>query len=520
MVCDKCGQKEILYYQRETQVQDAKCCPDCNGLHLLTKDDSIKLCEKQYQYFDEILSHSLKKYSKKNFLVWLLGFRENLYSKFIIEDPFIKLDELLSINVLIKKVMESCGNTGIEVDNEGNIKSILFSFQSLIKIKEHCYLIEEEFGYFVVKEDIDLENIGPENLFSNFKFVYDEDWIIVIESFDQSLIMTTETGEKFLENYQEEYEKIKNNNTSEEMNNPEEYIHNLYPLFQSFRVGLTKNKLFADTFDFDYLEDKKILIELFSKISKNFGFQHGLLTCTDKEEFKKFLNSEFNDLDQTRLYNNLVYSETNQDVFPLFVELDNQVFISRFFTNLIGLFYYSFYYNDLFKKETESLSQIFEKIDVPNKFHENSFNVRVNMKKKKTFEIDTIAWDNNTLYVVESKIWDVRPYFEHRRIHGYRERDLKGIVDGFKYTGENAKPIPNLTDKVDYVKENIAQILSDHEEDNNFPDYPEVDCKNIKEFVGIVVTKSYPPIKEYKNIKMIGFREIDDLIRKRNVEEE
>lgn len=332
--------------------------------------------------------------------------------------------------------------------------------------------------------------------------------------------MTNDAGEKFLEDYREEYEKIKTDDNKEKMNTPEEYIHNLYPLLQSFRVGLTKNKLFAETFDFEYLEDKKVLIDLSQKLIKYFDFHYGLLTLTSKESFEKFLSAEFKVLNQTKLYNDLVYSETNQSVFPLFVELNNQVIISRFFINLIGIFYYSFCYENLFKKETESLSLIFEKIDVPNKFHENGFNVRVNMKKKKKLEIDTIAWNNNVLYVVESKIWDVRPFFEHRRVHGYRERDLKGVVDGSKYTGGNAKPIPKLTDKVDYVKNNIGQILSDYEENDSFPDYTEVDYKNIKEFEGIVVTKSYPPIREYKNVKMIGFRELDSLIRKGNTEEE
>ncbi|WP_094229265.1 hypothetical protein [Methanolobus psychrotolerans] len=513
MVCDKCGIKEILYYQREKQ--NAKCCPKCNGLHILTKEDSIKLCEKQYQFVNDIFLPALKKYNKKNFLVWLLDFREKLYSKFIIETPFIKLNELLSINILIKKVIEYSDETGgIEIDKTENVMQILSSFQTLIEIKEHCYLIEEDFGYYIVKEDIEIENINPSKLFSNFEFVYDEDWIIVIESFDQNLIMTAEEGKKFLDNYQEEYERVKNNTTNVKMNTPGEYIHNLYPLLQSFTAGLTKNKLFESTFNFDYLEDKKVLIGLFQKLINNFGFQHGLLTFTNRDQFEQFLQSEFKDLDQIKLYKDLVYNGENQDIFPLFVEYEDKVVISLYFTNLIELFYYSIYYKDLFRKETEALSEIFEKIDVPNEFHKNGFNVRVNTKKKNKLEIDTIAWNNNTLYIVESKIWDIRPFFEHRRVHGHRERDLKGIVDGFKYTGGNPKPIPNLTDKVNYVKNNLEKNLCDYKENMQFPDHADVDYNNIKEFIGVAVTKSYPPIKEYKNVKMVGFREIGSLGKK------
>lgn len=475
------------------------------------------MCEKQYQYIDEVLSNFLIKHHKKSLLIWLLGFREKLYSKFIFEDYSIKLNELLSINILIKRVMESCNNIGIEVNNEESIKEILSAFVSLIKIKEYCYLVEEDFGYFLAEKEFDLDKIESNELFLNFKFVYDEDWRIVIESFDQNLIMTHESAKEFLENHKSEYGSVRDDLNGGEIKTPEENIRNLYPLLQSFRIGLTKNQLFAEMFNFDYFEDKKILTELFSKVSNNFEFIQGLLTLASKHEFKQFLCSEFKDLDQNKLYNDLVYSETNQDIFPLFVELDDKVVISPFFINLIGIFYYSFYYNDLFNKETQLLSDKFEKIDVPKKFHDNGFNVRINIENKNALEIDTIAWNSSTLYVIESKIWDVKPFFEHRRVHTYRERDLKGIVDGLKYTGEKAKPIPSLIDKIDYVKNNIGQIFFRNKEESNFSDYAGIDYNNITEVVGVIITKSYPPIKEYKNVAMMGFNEIDELSEKKNV---
>jgi hypothetical protein len=165
----------------------------------------------------------------------------------------------------------------------------------------------------------------------------------------------------------------------------------------------------------------------------------------------------------------------------------------------------------LFKKEKDLLSDQFEKVDVPKEFHENGFNVRVNIVKKGSLQIDTIAWDNNIIYVIETKLWDVNKFFEHRKIHNQRERDLKGIVDGYKYTHEISKTIPSLIYKINYVKENLLKILSGYEETVIFPDHDTVVNNNDKEVVGLIVTKSYPPIKEYKGVRMIGFKEINDL---------
>jgi hypothetical protein len=61
------------------------------------------------------------------------------------------------------------------------------------------------------------------------------------------------------------------------------------------------------------------------------------------------------------------------------------------------------------------------------------------------------------------------------------------------------------------VKENFGKILSDYQETDRFPDHSIFVNNTDKEIVGLIVTKSYPPIKEYKGIKMIGFKEINEL---------
>jgi hypothetical protein len=529
MVCEECHHKEILCYPNDSI---SFCCPICSNLDILSKDQAIELTDKQTQIFSNAFHEILSKYNKKNLLLFLLEYREKMFGKFIIEDPYFKLDDLLSINVLIKKVMESGSQAGVKKANKDNIKELISIFSTLILIEERKSLINEDFGYFIAKEKLDLETIKYPKILSNFKFVYDEDWIVVIESFDQNLIMTEISGKEYLKKHALDYKRIENDIPKKDdkiplfFRNPEEIIHDIYPILQTFRVGFTKNKLFAEIFNFDYLQDKKVIIELFDKITKHFHFHFGKLTITSIEYFKLFLASEFEKLDQERLYLDLVFSINNQSIFPLFIELediefdgnkqflkyDRCIFISMSLINIVRIFYYSFYYNELFNKEIQLLSDNFEKIEVPSCFYNNGFNVRRNIKgNKNSLQIDTIAWNNDILFVVETKIWDVKLLFEHRRVHGYRERDLKGIVDGIKYTKQETKSIPSLITKIDYVKQNINKILSEYHSIDEFPDYETIDYNNIKEIKSLIVTRSYPPIKLYKDVIMIGFNEIQDL---------
>lgn len=99
---------------------------------------------------------------------------------------------------------------------------------------------------------------------------------------------------------------------------------------------------------------------------------------------------------------------------------------------------------------------------------------------------------------MEVKAWDIKPFFESRRIHIYRERDLKGVVDGLKYTCGEPKQIPSLLEKITYVKNNLKEICKKCS----------FNVAKIEEIKGIVVTKSFPPIKVYNGVKFISYEEI------------
>ncbi len=94
----------------------------------------------------------------------------------------------------------------------------------------------------------------------------------------------------------------------------------------------------------------------------------------------------------------------------------------------------------------------------------------------------------------------IRKFFQHRKVHGQRIRDLIGIVEGWEFTTKDKskppekKPKPSLLSKIEFVKKRMKEI------------YPLFERFN--KVKGMIITKSYPSISSYKGVKIIGIEEI------------
>lgn len=497
MVCEKCGCKQIMGND------DRLICPQCEKLNILALDVALQICQKQSDWFIKGFEEIINGFEKKPLILCLFRKRELLITQFL-KIPSIDLSELLSLNLLLKKAMEYYDIKGSEKVNNDNINQLIDLYSKFVKIQSNHILIEEDFGHLIVKEDFDLNKIDYQTLMSNFKFVFNEDWFSVLETYEQNLILTDEKVIEHFEKYKEEYKAAKNKPKSK-LTTPEKKITALYPTFLSLRTGLIKNSLFLNIFNPDYLKEKNIHIDVFSRLTKNFEGNPGNIISLPTRDFKWLLRKEFTRSEKNNLYNSFVFSKENQNIFPLYLELDKIVHISLDFTYFMDLFYYSFYYKELFNQETQRLSDIFEKEIVPKTFRKNGFEVATNITdtpKNPNLEIDSIALNDNLLYVIETKMWGIKKFYDHKKIHEFMKRDLEGIVDGKKYTTKNGeltiKDIPSLRLKIEYVKDNLKSICPKHHE-------------NITEIRGLIITKSHPPINLYKNIAIISSNYINNL---------
>jgi hypothetical protein len=237
---------------------------------------------------------------------------------------------------------------------------------------------------------------------------------------------------------------------------------------------------------------------------KSFKGHSGMMNLSSEKDFKAIIKKVFAGHREGIILRNLLFSKENQSIFPFFAKIDNNILTSTKFITLMSLYYFPIYYKSEFDSEIAKRGNDFEKKEVPDKLNELGFSTHspITDKKKSTLEIDCLAWKDGILYVIECKIWDIKKLFEHRNIHQYRIRDLQGVVDGKSYSMKNGvqveKDKPSLSDKIVFIKENLQKYC---------PDY-----KLIKEIKGLIITKSYPPMKEYKGIRMIAYDELPSLI--------
>ena len=95
-----------------------------------------------------------------------------------------------------------------------------------------------------------------------------------------------------------------------------------------------------------------------------------------------------------------------------------------------------------------------------------------------------------------SKSYRFSSLIEENNREMQRIRDLKGIVDGIKYRTKNGKlvekKIPSLLDKICYIKNRQHPI----------------NLTNVELVVGLIILRNYPPISEYKGVKIMNIDEI------------
>jgi hypothetical protein len=198
-----------------------------------------------------------------------------------------------------------------------------------------------------------------------------------------------------------------------------------------------------------------------------------------------------------------VFCEENQSTFPLFVELEGRVLVPHATAYLVSRLLYPIVHKELFDAETERRSKELEMVRVVEAFSEAGYRYCSNLtdKKQPSMQIDGIAMRNREMWVVEVKGWRTGRYFEHRKRQDWLVRDLRGIIDGWKYstirgTQRREKKV-SLLEKLEFVKRNMS-IWG-------------FDPSNYDSVEGAIAIKDYPPISLYKGIKILSVEDVPKL---------
>ncbi|OGH05746.1 MAG: hypothetical protein A2W22_02350 [Candidatus Levybacteria bacterium RBG_16_35_11] len=459
-------------------------CPVCNNIPLLNRDNTIPILEKNLHEVENALIDLMKKNIDKNrLLVKLIWERERFARDFFEAYKEFDTTRFLTLNLLIFKLMRITFD-GNRIPSNEEVEEIIDAFSEYIQMKNHFLLYKNELAEALKVDD-------------KIRIIQNERYFPILSSYEDNLIMSKMRIGETVEKYKKVFDFLTKSQPARPVSyTPIEFVEHFYSMILQFYCTLLRNETFDEVFGLlSSYKELSITPGKLMDFVNSYQLYPEVETVTSLEEFvcnaEKHFNMKKEDVEQI-----LVFNEKNTCIFPIFISINDTVHISHRTSFLIYIFLHSIVYKDMFDAETEKRSKAFENEEVKKKFETINWTYFPNLKDKKqpSIEIDGIATFKRKILVVECKGWTIRPFYEYAKIQGYLIRDIKGIVDGEKFTGEELKKIPSLLEKVSFVRDNMSiwgLSPSDYDEIN-----------------GIIVMRGSPPIKEYKGIQILSINNI------------
>jgi hypothetical protein len=412
-------------------------------------------------------------------------------------EPF-SLSMFVSFSYLIKCLMIEDFDGNIEASEQNTAALVQLFSKYLGLLTEHIYL-KEEFADLVATEPFEVSSLTMKDKQRKFSLIYNENYIPLLRTYANNQIYPEDEGRRKADEYRDGWAKIRvglEKKQNQVNHNPGNMIKNSYPLVNALYCGLLKNVVFANTFDFSNY--KGIIREpmQITDLAKGYVVARDSITITSLSSFRDAIRHVFKSKN-VEAESILLFTANNTDTFPLFPLLEGNVFISHTTAFIIFLFLHPILLKKAYDNETTRRTKQLETEKAKEAFERAGFRYVPNVTdrpKNPRLEIDGVAGKNGVLLVVEVKGWGLTPFYEHKSKHEYLKRDLKGIVDGLKYTEKEGKNIPRLLDKIQYIRDNMGKLGFDPAE--------------FKEVKGIIVIEDYPPMEEYRGVKIVGLQDI------------
>jgi hypothetical protein len=461
---------------------------------------AIEISKSRLEYLDGLFLDYVRKFRKSNLIAHIVWERERFSSSFIEQYQAFNMSVFVSYSVLIKRIMAVGSFSNTIRANQQNTKELVDSFSKYIEhLTYHSYL-EDEFAELKAKADFNPHNLSIGEKLSNFSVIVNEDFIPIYQTFANNQIYNDFEARRKIEEYSKDLGPFERSPLALD---PKTYISRNYLALNSLYCGLLKNEIYSkDVFDLTSFRRACITPDKVMAFVDIFTTPQNSSAIVDGGMFRVWLDRIFDDnlIEMEKIF---VFCEENQNTFPLFVELEDRILVPRATTYMISRLLYPIVHKELFDAETEKRSKELEMTKVVEAFSQAGYRYFSNLTDKKhpSMEIDGIATRNREMWVVEVKGWGIKTYFEHKERQDWLMRDLKGVIEGWKYTTiggtQRREKKVSLSEKVKFVKKNMS-IWGFRQDD--------YDTVN-----GVIVIRDYPPTRECAGIQIRSVNEVGAL---------
>ena len=494
MPCENCNSKLLLF--------DVLRCPRCENYKVLDLEDAVIVSKKRMEFTNELWENEIKKYVKDSIIAHFTWDREKICRKFVQTYGILDLGRIFSTTLFLKRVMKIKQNDdAVILDDEKKAEKLVEIYEEVSNIETEDNLLKNGLASITTKKDYDLREKSGEEFFEDFKLVHNEDYVKLMKSYENYNLLPSQIAKQKVAEQKEEDERLLKENSKKIEYTTEQFIEKNHDIICTLYIGLIRNRIFMEAFDLrPYMELLNTPRDLMSLVNQYGADERGISGVPTNEfliKAKKIFSPAIGKIKKM-----LIFEEGNSDIFPLFIRTMKSdvdyVLISHRFSFLIHVLLHAIISKELFEKEQSKRGSEFEK-QVQRIFEDNEFTYIPNTKTK-NLEIDGIVIKNSKCYVVEVKKYRLPTLVEEINRREHTSRDLKGIVDGKKFSFKEgnriAVEVPSLLDKIEFVRNNLLKIgLKKYE---------------IKSFEGMIITIDYPWISEYKGVKILASNEIKD----------
>lgn len=404
--------------------------------------------------------------------------------------------------------MNICPFTGKVTNNSSDIEKLISNFERIIDLENAFLQLKSDYRNIIYFEKFDIASFSYTDI-KKFQIVLNENFITLEKTFENHDLFTARKAEEKFNEYKKAEEDLPIKN---ELLPPQEFIEKYYNLLNTIFVAFNRNKTFRECFNIDgyeeILNEPRDLLEFLSTFEL---FNDDTITISPTTDFINKALIYFK-VPKDKIKGFFVFDVNNKLIFPLFIrfrnkELGDIIIISKDFSRFVYTVLHVILTKDLFDKKTVKVSKKFENAKVKSEFQENGYFYinDITDRKKATLQIDGLAIKDEICFVIECKGWRFPKLIDEVETKQNIIRDLEGVVLGKEYTtksgGQFIKNKPSILMKVDFVRENIESLGNQYKFDHS----------KITIVEGLIITIDFPPIDEFKGIKVLSINQISNL---------